>query len=127
MSFLISGFGTGAAALRAVGIVLAISLFGFWLVWKIVKIIYNAIRGPQMPNLKTGGKYQLVLTSVGPDPKGLKKELMQLKCYSSGWANRLLEGKVKVVACGLDEEAADDLKTIVEAYGATAEIVLPQK
>jgi len=121
MSFLISGFGTGMSALRAVGIVLAICLFGFWLVWKIVKMIYVAIRGPQVPNFKDG-KLQLVLTSVGPNPKELKNELMQYKGYTSAWANRLLEGKEKVVACGLDAQSADDFKTIVEHYGATAEI-----
>jgi len=121
MSFLISGFGTGMSALRALGITLAIFLFGFWLVWKIVKMIYVAIRGPQVPNFKCG-HYQLVLTSVGPNPKELKKELLQYKGYTSAWANRLLNGKEKVVARGLDVQAADDFKAIVEHYGATAEI-----
>lgn len=45
MGFLISGFGTGVTALQALGICLAAFLFVFWLAYKIIKAIYNAIRG----------------------------------------------------------------------------------
>lgn len=126
MSFLISGFGTRMAALQAVGIVLAVCLFGFWLAYKIIKMIYEAIRGPQVPNFKEGN-YKVVLTSVGNDPKCLRKQLLEFKGFTKGWVNRLIEGKENVIARGLRAQDAEDFKVVIEDFGATAEVQMDTK
>ena len=122
MSFLISGFGTGTMAGRAVGMTLAVFLFGFWLVWKIIVIIYRAIKGQSVPNFKEG-TYSVQITSVATDAAGLQKELSQLKGYSKSLAKKVVNNTPSIAATGCDAEMADDLKTIIEHYGATCEII----
>ncbi len=123
MSFLISGFGTGMAALRAVGIVLAISLFGFWLAWKIIALIINAIRGPQAPNYKDG-KYRVEMVSVGDNPQAVYDDLVEFKNYSKAWAKKVIDGKEKVILRGFQKEAAEEYVKHLEELGATGAAVL---
>ncbi len=123
MSFLISGFGTGMAALRAVGIVLAISLFGFWLAWKIIALIINAIRGPQAPNYKDG-KYRVEMVSVGDNPQAVYDDLVEFKNYSKAWAKKVIDGKEKVIMRGFLKEAADGYVKHLAELGAIGTVVL---
>ena len=123
MSFLISGFGTGMAALRAVGIVLAIGLFGFWLAWKIIALIVRLIRGPQAPNYKDG-KYRVEMVSVGDNPQAVYEDIVEFKDYSKAWAKKVIEGKEKVVLRGFQKEAAEKYVEHLQELGATGAAVL---
>ena len=123
MSFLVNGFGTGVTALRAVGIVIAISIFGFWLAWKIIAIIVNAIRGPQAPNYKDG-KYRVEMISVGENPKAVYEDIIEFKDYSKSWAKKVIEGKEKVILRGFQKEAAEEYVKHLEELGATGAAVL---
>lgn len=123
MSFLISGFGTGVTALRALGITLAVFLFGFWLVWKIIKVIIDAIRGPQAPNYKDG-KYRVDMVSVGDNPQAVYDDIVEFKNYSKAWAKKVIEGKEKVVLRGLQKEAAESYVQHLQELGATGAAVL---
>lgn len=123
MSFLISGFGTGMAAFRAVGIVIAISIFGFWLIWKIIALIVNAIRGPQAPNFKDG-KYRVEMISVGDNAQAVYNDIVEFKNYSKAWAKKVVEGKEKVIVRGFQKEAAEGYAQHLQELGATATAVL---
>ena len=123
MSFLINGFGTGVTALRAVGIVLAISLFGFWLAWKIIMIIYRAIKGPEIPDFREGS-YAVQITSVGDNPAAVQKELAQIKGYSKSLAKKVTAQVPSLAVVGCDEEMAEDFKVIIEHGGATCDILV---
>ena len=123
MSFLVNGFGTGVTALRAVGIVITISIFGFWLAWKIIAIIVNAIRGPQAPNYKDG-KYRVEMISVGENPKAVYEDIIEFKDYSKSWAKKVIEGKEKVILRGFQKEAAEEYVKHLEELGATGAAVL---
>ncbi len=123
MSFLISGFGTGMAALRAVGIVLAIGLFGFWLAWKIIALIVKLIRGPQPPNYKDG-KYRVEMVAVGDNPQAVYEDIVEFKDYNKAWAKKVIEGKEKVILRGFQKEAADKYVEHLQELGATGAVVL---
>ena len=123
MSFLISGFGTGMAALRAVGIVIAICLFGFWLAWKIIALIIRIIRGPQAPNYKDG-KYRVEMISVGEDPQAVYEDIIEFKDYNKSWAKKVVEGQEKVVLRGFQKEAAEQYVEHLKELGATGAAVL---
>ena len=123
MSFLINGFGTGVTALRAVGIVLAIGLFGFWLAWKIIMIIYRAIKGADIPDFREG-PYAVQITSVGDNPAAVQKELAQIKGFSKSLAKKVTAEVPSLVVVGCDEEMAEDFKVIIEHGGATCEILV---
>lgn len=123
MSFLISGFGTGVTALRAVGIVIAISIFGFWLVWKIIAFIVKVIRGPQAPNYKDG-KYRVEMVSVGENPEAVFEDIVSFKGYNKAWAKKVVEGKEKVILRGFQKDAAEGYVTHLQELGATGVAVL---
>lgn len=123
MSFLINGFGTGVTALRAVGIVLAIGLFGFWLAWKIIALIVKLIRGPQAPNYKDG-KYRVEMVSVGENPQAVFEDIVEFKDYSKAWAKKVIEGKEKVILRGFQKEAAEEYVKHLQELGATGAAVL---
>lgn len=123
MSFLINGFGTGVTALRAVGIVLAIGLFGFWLAWKIIALIIKLIRGPQAPNYKDG-KYRVEMVSVGENPQAVFEDIVEFKNYSKAWAKKVIEGKEKVVLRGFQKEAAEEYVKHLQELGATGAVAL---
>ena len=123
MSFLVSGFGTGAAALRAVGIVIAISIFGFWLAWKIIALIVKLIRGPQAPNYKDG-KYRVEMVSVGENPQAVYEDIVEFKDYNKAWAKKVIEGKEKVILRGFQKEAAEEYVKHLQELGATGAAVL---
>ena len=123
MSFLINGFGTGVTALRAVGIVLAIGLFGFWLAWKIIALIIKLIRGPQAPNYKDG-KYRVEMVSVGDNPQAVFEDIVEFKDYNKAWAKKVIEGKEKVILRGFQKEAAEEYVKHLQELGATGAAVL---
>ena len=123
MSFLINGFGTGVTALRAVGIVLAIGLFGFWLAWKIISLIIKLIRGPQAPNYKDG-KYRVEMVSVGENPQTVFEDIVEFKNYNKAWAKKVIEGKEKVILRGFQKEAAEEYVKHLQELGATGAVAL---
>ncbi|MBQ7472252.1 MAG: hypothetical protein IJS97_07510 [Prevotella sp.] len=123
MSFLINGFGTGVTALRAVGIVLAIGLFGFWLAWKIIALIIKLIRGPQAPNYKDG-KYRVEMVSVGENPQAVFEDIVEFKNYNKAWAKKVIEGKEKVILRGFQKEAAEEYVKHLQELGATGAVAL---
>lgn len=123
MSFLINGFGTGVTALRAVGIVLAIGLFGFWLAWKIIALIVKLIRGPQAPNYKDG-KYRVEMVSVGDNPQAVFEDIVEFKDYNKAWAKKVIEGKEKVILRGFQKEAAEEYVKHLQELGAIGAAVL---
>ena len=123
MSFLINGFGTGVTALRAVGIVLAIGLFGFWLAWKIIALIIKLIRGPQAPNYKDG-KYRVEMVSVGENPQAVFEDIVEFKNYNKAWAKKVIEGKEKVILRGFQKEAAEEYVKHLQELGATGVVAL---
>lgn len=123
MSFLISGFGTGVTALRAVGIVIAISIFGFWLAWKIIALIVKLIRGPQAPNYKDG-KYRIEMVSVGDNPQAVYDDIVEFHDYSKAWGKKVVEGKEKVILRGFQKETAEEYVKHLQDLGATATVVL---
>ena len=123
MSFLINGFGTGVTALRAVGIVLAIGLFGFWLAWKIIALIIKLIRGPQAPNYKDG-KYRVEMVSVGDNPQAVFEDIVEFKDYNKAWAKKVIEGKEKVILRGFQKEAAEEYVKHLQELGATGAVAL---
>lgn len=123
MSFLISGFGTGVTALRAVGIVIAISIFGFWLAWKIIALIVKLIRGPQAPNYKDG-KYRIEMVSVGDNPQAVYDDIVEFHDYSKAWGKKVVEGKEKIILRGFQKETAEEYVKHLQDLGATATVVL---
>ena len=123
MSFLISGFGTGVTALRAVGIVIAISIFGFWLAWKIIALIVKLIRGPQAPNYKDG-KYRIEMVSVGDNPQAVYDDIVEFHDYSKAWGKKVVEGKEKVILRGFQKETAEEYVKHLQDLGANATVVL---
>ena len=123
MSFLINGFGTGVTALRALGIVVAISIFGFWLAWKIIALIIKVIRGPQAPNYKAG-KYRVEMISVGVNPQAVFEDIVEFKNYNKAWAKNVIDGKEKVILRGFQKEAAEEYVKHLEELGATGAAVL---
>ena len=123
MSFLISGFGTGVTALRAVGIVIAIRIFGFWLAWKIIALIVKLIRGPQAPNYKDG-KYRIEMVSVGDNPQAVYDDIVEFHDYSKAWGKKVVEGKEKVILRGFQKETAEEYVKRLQDLGATATVVL---
>ena len=123
MSFLISGFGAGVTALRAVGIVIAISIFGFWLAWKIIALIVKLIRGPQAPNYKDG-KYRIEMVSVGDNPQAVYDDIVEFHDYSKAWGKKVVEGKEKIILRGFQKETAEEYVKHLQDLGATATVVL---
>lgn len=122
--FLTSGFGTGMAAFKALGWVIAISLIGLWIFIWIVKKIYIAIVGEKVPNFKSG-PYAVQITSVGNAPKQLKKQLCEFKGYSSSLAKKVMKTVPSIAVTGCSEQDAEDVKTLLEYVGATCEIMEP--
>ena len=126
MRFLISGFGTGSMAAQALGITIAVFLFGFWLAWKIIMMIYRIIKGESAPNFKEG-PYSVQITSVGDNPVAVQKELARIKGYSKSLAKKVTATVPSILVSGCDEEMAEDFKVIVEHAGATCEIITTNK
>lgn len=123
--FLTSGFGTGMAAAKAVGWMIAICLVGLWIFIWIVKKIYILIVGEKVPHYKDGN-YCVVLVAVGDNPKALKKQLREFKGYSSSLAKKVMNTVPSVVVSGLDKDAAEDFQIVLDATGATTEIKINQ-
>jgi hypothetical protein len=119
--FLTSGFGTGMAAPKALGWFIAIGLIGLWIFIWFVKLIYKLIVGEKIPKYKDGN-YEVVLTSVGDDPKALKKQLKEFNGYSGSLANKVMKNLPSVVVTGLDKQSAEDFKIILDDTGATTEV-----
>ena len=119
--FLTNGFGTGMAAAKAVGWVIAIGLIGLWIFIWFVKLIYKLIVGEKIPKYKDGN-YEVVLTSVGDNPKALKKQLKEFNGYSGSLANKVMKTLPSVIVTGLDKQSAEDFKIILDDTGATTEV-----
>jgi hypothetical protein len=122
--FLTSGFGTGMAAFKALGWMIAIALIGLWVFIWIVKKIYIAIVGEKVPNFKSG-PYAVKITSVGSKPKELKKQLCEFKGYSSSLAKKVIKTVPSIAVTGCSQQDAEDVQTILEETGATCEIMEP--
>lgn len=122
--FLTSGFGTGMAAFKALGWMIAIALIGLWVFIWIVKKIYVAIVGEKVPNFKSG-PYAVKITSVGSKPKELKKQLCEFKGYSSSLAKKVIKTVPSIAVTGCSQQNAEDVQTILEETGATCEIMEP--
>ncbi len=122
--FLTSGFGTGMAAFKALGWMIAIALIGLWVFIWIVKKIYVAIVGEKVPNFKSG-PYAVKITSVGSKPKELKKQLCEFKGYSSSLAKKVIKTVPSIAVTGCSQQDAEDVQTILEETGATCEIMEP--
>lgn len=125
--FLTSGFGTGMAAFKALGWVVAISLIGLWVLIWIVKKVYIAIVGEKVPDFKSG-TYAVEITDVGATPKKLKKQLCEFKGYSSSLASKVMKTVPSVAFTGCNMQDAEDVQVVLEDTGATCRIVeLPAK
>lgn len=122
--FLTSGFGTGMAAFKALGWMVAICLIGLWIFIWLIKVIYKAIVGEKVPNFKSG-PYSVEITAVGNAPKELKKQLCEFKGYSSSLAKKVMKNVPSVAVTGCSQQDAEDVKTILEYVGATCRIVTP--
>ena len=123
--FLTSGFGTGTAAGKAVGWMIAICLIGLWIFIWLVKIIYKAIVGEKVPHYKEGN-YCVELVAIGDNPKALKKQLCEFKGYSSSLAKKVMNSVPCVLFTGLSHDTAEDIKIVLDETGAHTEIKISQ-
>ena len=123
--FLTSGFGTGTAAGKAVGWMIAICLIGLWIFIWLVKIIYKAIVGEKIPNYKEGN-YCVELVGIGDNPKALKKQLREFKGYSSSLTKKVMNSVPSIIFTGLSKDTAEDIKTVLDETGAHTEIKISQ-
>lgn len=123
--FLISGFGTGTMAGKALGITIFILLIGVFIVVGLIKLIYNMVVSSKRngaPDLKEGN-YCVRLDNVGPTPHRLLDQLCQFKSITPALAKKLMEKAPVEIFYGCSRETADDIVTVLESTGAMVSIV----
>lgn len=120
--FLLSGFGTGTAAGKALGISIFLVLFVFIVAVYIIIGIVKIYRGPQIPNFKNG-PYAVRIDTAGSSPSDLYNQLNRITGYRPALAKKVIENAPTLAAKGLTRQDAEDFVTIFEATGATASVV----
>ena len=75
-----------------------------------------------MPNFKNG-PYNVQLTSAGPNPKALKKELCRINGYNSLLAKKVIKSAPCIMLRGVTQQDGEDFVTVFGATGATIDIV----
>ena len=119
--FLLSGFGTGTAAGKALGITIFLNLFVFIVAVYIIIGIVKICRGPQIPNFKNG-PYAVRIDTVG-NSSDLYNQLNRITGYRPALAKKVIDNVPTLAAKGLSRQDAEDFVTIFEATGATASVV----
>ena len=119
--FLLSGFGTGTAAGKALGISIFLVLFVFIVAVYIIIGIVKICRGPQIPNFKNG-PYAVRIDTVG-NSSDLYNQLNRITGYRPALAKKVIDNVPTLAAKGLSRQDAEDFVTIFEATGATASVV----
>ena len=119
--FLLSGFGTGTAAGKALGISIFLVLFVFIVAVYIIIGIVKICRGPQIPNFKNG-PYAVRIDTVG-NSSDLYNQLNRITGYRPALAKKVIDNVPTLAAKGLTRQDAEDFVTIFEATGATASVV----
>lgn len=119
--FLLSGFGTGTAAGKALGISIFLVLFVFIVAVYIIIGIVKICRGPQIPNFKNG-PYDVRIDTVG-NSSDLYNQLNRITGYRPALAKKVIDNVPTLAAKGLTRQDAEDFVTIFEATGATASVV----
>ena len=114
--FLLSGFGTGTSAGKALGISIFLVLFVFIVAGYIIIGIVKICRGPQIPNFKHGPY------AVG-NSSDLYNQLNRITGYRPALAKKVIDNVPTIAAKGLTRQDAEDFVTIFEATGATASVV----
>ena len=119
--FLLSGFGTGTAAGKALGISIFLTLFVFIVAVYVIIGIVKICRGPQIPNFKNG-PYAVRIDTVG-NSSDLYNQLNRITGYRPALAKKVIDNVPTIAAKGLTRQDAEDFVTIFEATGATASVV----
>lgn len=119
--FLLSGFGTGTAAGKALGISIFLVLFVFIVAGYIIIGIVKICKGPQIPNFKNG-PYAVRIDTVG-NSSDLYNQLNRITGYRPALAKKVIDNVPTLAAKGLTRQDAEDFVTIFEATGATASVV----
>jgi ribosomal protein L7/L12 len=122
--FLLSGFGLGVPAAKAVGIAIFILLLGVIILIWIIKNIYKLVLSIQRagaPDFKQG-PYRVRLEQVGPVPDQLFKELNEISGFRPSLSKKLMDKAPIVIAYGCDQQMADDFVTVLSNAGATLTI-----
>ena len=119
--FLLSGFGTGTAAGKALGISIFLTLFVFIVAVYVIIGIVKICRGPQIPNFKNG-PYAVRIDTVG-NSSDLYNQLNRITGYRPALAKKVIDNVPIIAAKGLTRQDAEDFVTIFEATGATASVV----
>ncbi len=123
--FCLSGFGLGATPARALGITVLIFCFGFIIAYYVLKFIIKMLlklRGKSIPNFKEG-PYAIEIADAGTTPDVLYEQMLHITGYDASLAKKVINNTPSIAILGLDSEAADDFKTILEAKGAKVNIV----
>ena len=119
--FLLSGFGTGTAAGKALGISIFLVLFVFIVAVYVIIGIVKICRGPQIPNFKHC-PYAVRIDTVG-NSSDLYNQLNRITGYRPALAKKVIDNVPTLAAKGLTRQDAEDFVTIFEATGATASVV----
>lgn len=122
--FLLSGFGTGTAAGKALGITIFICLLGVFVVWWIIKFIIDMVHKNQTggaPDFKEG-PYVVKLDSVGPTPDLLFNELCEINGFRLSLVKKLMDKAPVNIAYGCSKQKADDFVVVLEDKGAKVSI-----
>lgn len=119
--FLLSGFGTGTSAGKALGISIFLVLFVFIVAVYIIIGIVKVCKGPQIPNFKNG-PYAVRIDTVG-NSSDLYNQLNRITGYRPALAKKVIDNVPTIAAKGLTRQDAEDFVTIFEATGATASVV----
>lgn len=118
--FLLSGFGTGTTAGKALGIVIFICLIGFIILWKLIVLIIGLIRKSRTGGAPDFGEgpYVVILDTVGPSPDVLFNELCRIKDYTPSLARKMMDNTPSSIVFGCDRQTAEDFVTVYESTGA---------
>lgn len=125
VNFCLSGFGLGATPARALGIAILVVCFGFIVAYYVLKFLFNLImkfRGKPIPDFKEG-PYCIEIAEAGTTPDVLFEQMLHITGYDSSLAKKVINNTPAIAIRGLDNEAAEDFKTILEAKGAKVNII----
>lgn len=123
--FLTSGFGTGTAAGKAVGITVFVLLIGVFVIVGLIKLIYNMISSSKRdgaPDLKEGDCC-VRLDNVGPTPHLVFDQLCQFNAISPALAKKLMDKAPIGIFYGCSLQTAEDIVTVLESKGAMVSIL----
>ncbi|MBP3512700.1 MAG: hypothetical protein J6K19_11760 [Prevotella sp.] len=123
--FCLSGFGLGATPARALGIAILVVCSGLIVAYYVLKFLFKLImkfRGKSVPDFKEG-PYCIEIAEAGATPDVLYEQMLHITGYDASLAKKVINNTPAIAICGLDNEAADDFKTILEAKGAKVNII----